>query len=556
MLSACRGSRAAGAALAASLGWAVLWGAHASAQPLGVGSETEQPAVQQVSDDPLGRETPRGMTHGLIEALAAEDIARAAQFLDLSTISEERRNWAGRRAAGTLQRVLDRRGAIFPTYRLGTTPEGMTDDQLPAGVDAFATVRAEGTTLLNLTAHRVAQNDGSLIWLVTPESLDVAQSLSALAAPALVDRLSPDGWSEIRMSGVSATHWVAAAVIAVLSLIVARAVASGLLFAAVLAPPMRSAERRHVARCVLLPTGVLLATVLFSVATGLAGVSVVARSLLSPYVEIVAWLAIAWLAWRMIDGLATAGLNSMSRRGRIGAISVMTMARRATKIVIFGVAAIAIFSSLGVNLTGWLAAFGLGGLALALGAQKTIEHFVGSLTIIADQPVRIGDFCQVDGLLGTVEDIGMRSTRLRTLERTLVTIPNGAMSTARIENYASRDRFLFKTVVSVTNDTSPDQMRQLLWRLRGILEHDDRVTDDPARVRFLSFGTSSLDIEIFAYVLAADYNAFLAVREELNLQIMECVAATGTSFAFPSHSVYIRSRGDAAQPPQLAAAAE
>jgi MscS family membrane protein len=223
---------------------------------------------------------------------------------------------------------------------------------------------------------------------------------------------------------------------------------------------------------------------------------------------------------------------------------------------VFVAAAAAIFGSLGVNLTGWIAALGLGGLAFALGAQKTIEHFVGSLTLITDQPVRVGDFCQVDGLLGTVEDIGMRSTRLRTLDRTLVTIPNGVMSGATIENYTSRDRFLFRKTLSLRYETTPDQMRAVLWRLRGVLEADARVTEDPARVRFLDFAESSLDLEVFAYVLAADYNAFLGVAEELNLAIMDVVAECGARFAFPSRTVYVEDGADAAQGQVPARAAE
>lgn len=212
--------------------------------------------------------------------------------------------------------------------------------------------------------------------------------------------------------------------------------------------------------------------------------------MVAPYIEIVSWLAIGWIVWRAIDAMARVSLVRMTRTGRLGAVSVVTMVRRAAKTLVVVVASIAMFNSLGIDLTGWIAAFGLGGLAFALGAQKTIEHFVGSLTLIADQPVRVGDFCQVDGLMGTVEDIGMRSTRLRTLDRTLVTIPNGLMSQARIENYASRDQFRFAPVINLVYETTPEQMRAVLWRLRGMLEADARVTDDPRRVRFTGFGPS------------------------------------------------------------------
>ncbi len=489
--------------------------------------------------DPFGRDTPRGMVNGLIDALAEADIVRATQYLDLSEVPEEAREQRGAEFAAALEALLDRSGGILPTYRLSTAPEGDTGDGLDPGEDSFAVIRtSEGTA--DLTAHRVPGADDAQVWQVTPDTLSLVRRLSLTAPESLIDRFTPEAWGVPRLAGAPVAHWVGLAVLALLSLAVSRYVALALFWlAGRVWSPLGTGRAARVGRATLLPIGLFFACILFSIASFLAGISVVARTHVAPLAEIVAWLALAWLVWRAIDATARVSLDTMTRRGRVGAISVVTLIRRGGKVVIFALAAAAVFSSLGLNLTGWIAAFGLGGLAFALGAQKTIEHFVGSLTLIADQPVRIGDFCQVDGLLGTVEDIGMRSTRIRTLDRTLVTIPNGIMSGARIENYTSRDQFLFKSILSLRYETTPDQMRAVLWRLRGLLESDDRVTEDPARARFLAFGASSLDIEVFAYVLAEDYDGFLAVCEDLNLAIMDVVAECGTSFAFPTRTVYL-----------------
>jgi MscS family membrane protein len=246
----------------------------------------------------------------------------------------------------------------------------------------------------------------------------------------------------------------------------------------------------------------------------------------------------------------------MTRRGRLGALSVVTMVSRAGKVLIAAVALVAAFGALGVNLTGWIAAFGIGGIAIALGAQKTIEHFVGSLTLIADQPMRVGDTCQIEGMIGTIEDIGMRSTRLRTLDRTLVTIPNGVLSSTRIENYSSRDRFRYAPVLNLRYETTPDQIRYLLVEIRSLLYAHARVTEAPARIRFVGFGASSLDLEIFAYVMAETYDEFLEVQEDLNLRIMDIVERSGTGFAFPSSTVYLRRDPEMDAGKREAAAAE
>ncbi len=209
------------------------------------------------------------------------------------------------------------------------------------------------------------------------------------------------------------------------------------------------------------------------------------------------------------------------------------------KTVLVGVALVAILDTLGVDVTTGIAALGIGGLALALGAQKTIENLVGSVTVIADEPVRVGDFCKVGDVLGTVEDIGMRSTRIRTNERTVVTIPNGVFSSQQIENYSRRDRYLFAPTIGLTYDTDAALMRRVLDGIRQVLEEDDNVADEP-RVRFASFSAHSLDIEIFAYINTFDYGLSLGMREQVLLKIMDKIAELGASIAFPTQTVLLK----------------
>lgn len=164
---------------------------------------------------------------------------------------------------------------------------------------------------------------------------------------------------------------------------------------------------------------------------------------------------------------------------------------------------------------------------------------MGSVTLVADQPVRVGDFCKVGDTVGTVEQIGMRSTRIRTNDRTIVTIPNGEFSSLKIENYAHRDRFWFHPILTLRYETTPDQIRFLLVQLRSVLISHPKVDPDPARVRFIELGAHSLNIEIFAYIHASDYSGFLEIKEDLFLRMMDVVEASGTGFAFPSQTLYV-----------------
>ena len=181
----------------------------------------------------------------------------------------------------------------------------------------------------------------------------------------------------------------------------------------------------------------------------------------------------------------------------------------------------------------------MGVFGVVLGAQKTIENLVGSLTLIADRPVRVGDFCRFDGTMGTIVDIGIRSTRVRTLEGTYVTIPNGAFASMQIENYAFREEFLFNTTLTLRYETTNEQIKSVLEKLRAFLLEEPKVKRDPFRVRFVELGAHSLDIEIFCYVEAKDYAAFLEIKEQLLLGVVDIIREKGADFAFPSQTIYL-----------------
>ncbi|MBK9116040.1 MAG: mechanosensitive ion channel family protein [Betaproteobacteria bacterium] len=183
-------------------------------------------------------------------------------------------------------------------------------------------------------------------------------------------------------------------------------------------------------------------------------------------------------------------------------------------------------------------------MAIALAAQPTIENLLGGLSLFADKPVRVGDLCRYADALGTVEAIGIRSTRIRGIDRALTTIPNASLAKMPIVNLAQRDRMLIQAVVGLRYETSREQLRDVLARLREMLLGHPRVSPDPARVRFVGFGDSSLNVEMYAYVMTADWQEFLGIREDILLRVMAIVEQAGASIAFPSRTLYLgRDRG-------------
>lgn len=194
---------------------------------------------------------------------------------------------------------------------------------------------------------------------------------------------------------------------------------------------------------------------------------------------------------------------------------------------------------LGIDMLPLLAGFGVGGLAVALAAKQTFANIIGSLILLFNKPVKVGDFCRYGNQLGTVEHIGLISTRIRSLERTVITVPNADFSEMHLENFQLRDQRLFKTTIQLRYETTPEQMRWILIALRELLLSHPMVSPDPARARFAEYGASSKDIQIFGYIYCQDQNTFLAVQEDLLLRIEDIINESGSGFAFPSQTIYV-----------------
>ena len=198
---------------------------------------------------------------------------------------------------------------------------------------------------------------------------------------------------------------------------------------------------------------------------------------------------------------------------------------------------------LGADLIPLLAGLGVGGLAIALAAQKTIANFIGSLILFVNKPVKVGDFCRYGDEIGTVEHIGWISTRIRSLERTIITVPNAEFSEMKLDNFTARDQRLLRTTLQLRYETTPDQMRYILVELRELLLGHPMVTPEPARVRFVGYGDYSKNLEIFAYLRCQDQNTFLAMQEDVLLRMEDIIVKAGSGFAFPSQTAYLARDG-------------
>ncbi len=261
--------------------------------------------------------------------------------------------------------------------------------------------------------------------------------------------------------------------------------------------------------------------------------------LLVSAVAIVTAACMLWISFGAIDLV----VGALGRRPwaveRPATRSLLAIVGRFAKVFVVALGAIAVLAYLGVSVASLIAGLGIGGLALALAAQKTIENLFGTLSLGIDQPLREGDFVRVDGDVGTIETIGLRSTRLRTLDRTLVTIPNGRLADQRIESFTARDRLRMACTLGLVYATTADQLRRTLAGLEDALRGHPKIWPDAVVVRFKQFGESSLDIEVMAWFQTFDWSEFQQIRQDMLLAFMDVVERNGTSFAFPTRTVHL-----------------
>jgi MscS family membrane protein len=494
--------------------------------------------------DPLGRDTPRGTVLGFMRAADGESYERAAHYLDSRAAAP-----APADLVLKLKTVIDRGLRTTDFDLLSSEPEGRLDDDLPPGLERVGVIRGEEGSVAILLERMTREGQGA-IWLVSERTLSRVPALYAELELSWIERLMPPRWRSARVLGVLLWRWLLFALAVPLILAVAwtlhRLLVRGLrpLFRR-LTGRNADAELTRVAA----PLRVLAGGVALALWASFTALPLLTRVFWMQMASAVALVGVAWLLFRLADIVAQLAETRLRLHNQVGRLAIVQLTRRLTKIAVVVVVALALLYLAGLNLTAALAGVGIGGIALAFAAQKTLENLFGGIMIISDQPVRVGDFCQVGDVTGTVEDIGLRSTRVRTIGRTVVSIPNGQMAAVNVENFGVRDKIGFRPTIGLTYDTSAEQLRYVLAEIRRMLYAHPRVETDSSRVRFVRFGASSLDLEIFAYVLTSDAPTFLEIQEDLLLRIMDILEASGAVIAFPTSTMRLtrESGGDAAK---------
>jgi MscS family membrane protein len=490
------------------------------------------------------RATPRAALYGYLTACRAGDYETAAQYLDLGRVAPAE----GAQLARRLKRVLDQTLWV-DLERLSADPKGDASDA-SAERDRVGTVQTPRGPVPIWVERSGA--DGQ--WRIAAATVVQIDALDAEFGLGPLGELLPEVML-VRVGELELWQWAGLATLIFVAYGLAALVVG-------LAPraARRIVPRREpgfgegVLREATGPLAALAMLAFFMLGTLVLRLPVPVSRFIGDAAQVLTIAGFSWLAMRAVDVTARGLELRLARLADTTALTVVPVGRRLAKLFLLVLAVLAALQNLGINVISIVAGLGVIGIGVALAAQKTFENFFGTLSILMDQPVRRGEFCRFGEQLGTVEDIGLRSTRIRTLDRTLITIPNAEFSNLRLENFGARDQIRLQLMIGLRYETTPNQMRHVLIGLQRMLATHKRVTADPARVRLVGLGAHSLDVEIYAHVDTKDWNEFLVVREELLLRVIEVVDASGTGFAFPSQTLYLGR--DAGLDPERQKAAE
>jgi len=512
---------------------------------------TSQPSTtpQQQPTDPLGRATPRGTISAFIRAVERDDYVLAARYLQVN----ETQRRSTKPLARDLKALMDRYFSE-PIPSISDSPDGALDDGLPIDRERVGPLAIDDSKT-DITLVRVTDPQAGNVWLISSETLALVPTLKRSVARTWVERVMPSALVNREVFGISLAHWIVLVATLVIPFVLFALLTTGLVLVVrrLLTDPGRRHDLDAWYSATRWPAIAVVVLVIQLTALRFLGYPLAFRFTYAHLGLIAAVIAMTWLLRRILTlGFARArnmvwGTQSTSTR------SLMLLGERLLKALVVVVAILAILSIAGVNTKTALAGLGIGGVALALGAQRTVENFLGGVFLLSDRVLAVGDVCSIANRVGTVEDITLRSVRLRTLDQTLVSVPAGVLAQAGIENFASREKILVQTILRLRYGTSVEQLTRILDGVRQLLARSPKIEKQSSRIRLVNFGERAIELEIFAYILTADFAEFLGLREGVLLEIASIVEAAGSAFAQPTEFIYVDGKpvSDAAAAPGL-----
>ncbi|HEX7361944.1 MAG TPA: mechanosensitive ion channel family protein [Bryobacteraceae bacterium] len=490
--------------------------------------------------DPLGRQTPRSAMSNFLSACHGNGFKRAAQYLDLSGIPKSQQAKEGPQRAKTLC-ILINRNAQFELRHLSEAATGALEDGLQPSKDLLATFQLDNNPV-SLYLQREERNNMA-IWLVSPDSVAHLPELVSLTKATAFEQWLPDPLVRITFVGTPVWIWIVLIVIAFILGALSKAISR--LVLAIIKPFATRKDKSsmviHRLEAFIDPLRLIVAVILFRIAINFVTPSALLRQYILYMLTLLFVIGAASVVMRIVDVVGDRLMSRMNPKDRALSYGVFRLSERFIKVCIFCIAVLFLLHQWGFQIGAILAGLGVGGLAVALAAQKTLENLFGGISVISDRSAVVGDFYLFSGprgtMVGTVEEIGLRSTRIRTLFRTIVTIPNAMFATMQLENFTVRNMMWFHPTLHLRRDTPPAKVRAMMDAMVKILEDHPLIDPTDVPMRFSGIEDQGLKLEIFSYVTTDDYNKFLNVQSEVLLKFLEAGEQLGVGFAVPFQEI-------------------
>ena len=500
------------------------------------------PPPPVVVEDPLGRSTPYGCVNGFINAVNTQSLSRAVQYLD-TKLPEQK----AQELALQLKAVLDT-GLSSGLNGLSRDPLGDYKDNLRITRERVGVVQTPDGEV-NILLDRVSRPDEPNIWLFSSETLAKIPNVHATLKTRDLSRYFPAPIFQVKFLEIPLWRWLSI-LLAVLFVLAFSTLLTRLLFwiARLFFHKVNPHDENAILARLKQPVRMLLLALAISFLNPYT-LSILARSYWTASARLLGAVGFAWLLVRFADIVAAVAARRSLEAGARQKIAVITLAQRLFKILAVLVVFLLLLRGAGVNVSAMLATLGIGGVALALAAQKTLEDLFGGISIIMRDSIRVGDYCSVADQTGIILDIGLSSTRLRTLNRTVVSIPNSKIASLNAENFALRDKFWFHHTLALSADATVSQLAEIANKVKELLDQSTEVEMGNSRIQLIGLSHASPQFEIFAYLLTSTYELFLIEQQRLLLKILAIISDAGTHLSPPSQIAYVELGNIPATPP-------
>jgi MscS family membrane protein len=501
------------------------------------GKDAEQPEPKKVKPlgpaDEFNRGVPRSSLKGYLKAARDGDFERAAKYLDLRYLPDRMDKSQGSQLARQLKIALDK-VLWFDLETVSGGPDGFPDDGLPANRDIIGRIETPEKTV-DILLQRVPRGDGEYIWKFSNQTVGKIPHLYEHFGYGPFEETLSKMFPDAQFLGWQIWQWVLWLINLALSFLLALLITW---IVNLLVGRKDTEMRRQIKRFVAWPVRFLLWLLLEQVGISYIGLSMTIRTIFQ--VDPVFPFVLTWTALRLVDLIVFWWEERLGRSEREDAIVLLRPARTAIRVTLVVVAVLFWLDNIGLKVSTLLAGLGVGGLAVALAAQDTLKNLLGSIMILLDKPYKVGQRIVVKGHDGVVEEIGLRSTRIRLLSGHQTAIPNEEMAKIDIENIGQRPHIRRLTNIGITYNTPPGKIEKAVDIILKILDnHEGMDPEYPPRAYFNEYHPYSLNIVVLYWYHPADYWSYMEFSQRVNLQIAREFQKEGIKFAFPTSTTYL-----------------